>query len=152
MFTPSILSSARCNRASAYQHVFPRDANHVHPWAASRFVNLPLLRADGRERIERPSLFKRVIREKRKRKKSVTRDKEGLLCYSEGRVKKNGRISIFQRGKKWGEIRREDFAISYKYNLFIRVEDENMSAMETDVPWENDSRFYRFGWTYDMDL
>lgn len=51
----------------------------------------------------------------------------------------------FPAGKKWGEIRREDFAISYKYNLFIRVEDENMSAMETDVPWENDSRFYRFG-------
>lgn len=36
----SILS--RCNRASAYQHVFPGDENHVHPWAASRFVNLPL--------------------------------------------------------------------------------------------------------------
>lgn len=53
---------------------------------------------------------------------------------------------LFSSGeKKWGEIRREDFAISYKYNLFIRVEDENMSAMETDVPWENDSRFYRFG-------
>lgn len=76
-------------------------------------MNLPLLRADGRERIERAgsSLFKRELfceKKERKKRKNVARDKEEELLGGG----KNGRISIFQRGeKKWGEIRREDFAI-----------------------------------------
>lgn len=39
-------------------------------------------------------------------------------------------------GKKMGRDKARRFCHkSYKYNLFIRVEDENMSTMETDVPW-----------------
>lgn len=49
-----------------------------------------------------------VRKKKEKKEKNVARDKEEELLGGG----KNGRISIFQRGgKKWGEIRREDFAI-----------------------------------------
>lgn len=37
-----------------------------------------------------------------------------------------------KKKKKWGEIRRENFAISYKYNLFIWVEDENIMSTTGD--------------------
>lgn len=71
-------------------------------------------------------------KKKEKKEKNVARDKEEELLGGG----KNGRISIFQRGEKMGRDKARRFCHkSYKYNLFIRVEDENMSTMETDVPW-----------------
>lgn len=88
----SILSSTRCNRAAAYQHVFPRDANHVHPWAASRFVNL--LAASELDGQREDPAFSRIIRNKTRKegKKMLVREiKEGCSV-------------IRRRGEKWEDI------------------------------------------------